>query len=119
VADLLVDSRGRVWAATLGSGIGVWDGQSWSALRTSNSDLPYNTVQVVTEIDAGIFWIGSSNPADLGGLVSRLEGEEWKTFKPILSGYTGGETLAIAQDSEGRLWFGTRTKGINIYAPRK
>lgn len=119
ISDLFIDSKGRLWAATLGEGISIWDGQNWISLRTSNSHLPFNTVQEVEETEPGIFWIGTSNPAETGGVVARYDGSNWHVYRPILSGYEGGETLAIARDSTGRLWFGTRTKGIDLYKPRQ
>lgn len=119
VADLLIDSSGRLWVATLGGGINVWDGQRWDYLRTSNTGLPYNTVMDIEEYGPGVFWIATSIPNTTGGVVSRLEGEEWKTYKPIFSGYTGAETLAIAQDDLGRMWFATRTRGIYLFEETK
>ena len=119
VSDLLVDSGGNLWVSTLGGGINVWDGLSWSYYRPSNSDLPYSMVQDVEELEPGVFWIATSRPNETGGLVSRLSGDEWKDYRPIFSGYTGAETMAIAQDLSGRIWFGTRTKGINIFEEDK
>lgn len=119
VVDLLVDSQGRLWVSTLGGGIAVLDNQRWSYLRASNSDLPYNIVTDVEENGPGVFWIASSVPNTTGGVVSRLEGDEWMTYKPIFSGYTGAETLAIARDSLGRMWFATRTRGIYIFEEQK
>jgi hypothetical protein len=119
VSDLLVDSSGRLWVSTLGGGISLWNGLGWSYLRTSNSDLPYNTVTDVEEFDPGAFWIATSIPNNTGGVVSRLEGEEWELFRPIFSGYTGAETLAISRDALGRIWFATRTQGIYLYEEKK
>jgi hypothetical protein len=119
VADLLVDSSNRLWVATLGGGISVWDGSNWTHFRTSNSDLPYNTVTEVEEVEADMFWIATSLPAEAGGVVSHLADQEWITYKPIFSGYSGAETMTIARDGLGRLWFGTRTAGIDIYEERR
>jgi ligand-binding sensor domain-containing protein len=119
VADLLVDSNNILWVSTLGGGIDLWDGLQWSYYRPSNSDLPYSMVQDVEEFDAGVFWIATSRPNEAGGLVSRLSGEEWQDYRPIFSGYSGAETMAIARDASGRIWFGTRTDGINIFEEDK
>jgi sugar lactone lactonase YvrE len=119
VSDLLVDSGGRLWVATLGGGISLWDGSAWSYLRASNSDLPYSTVADVEETSPGVYWIATSLPAQAGGVVSRLEGEVWHTYKPIFSGYTGAETISIARDSLERMWFGTRTEGIYLFEEKK
>ena len=119
VSDLLVDSRGNVWVSTQGAGISLWDGVQWTYLRPSNSDLPYSLVQDVEELPAGVFWIATSLPNEAGGVVSRVVGEEWQVYKPIFSGYKGAETVAIAQDAAGRMWFGTRTAGIYIFEEKK
>lgn len=55
IADILYDSYGRIWFATMGGGLSVWNGSSLSHFRVSNSELPYNIVQEITETEPGIF----------------------------------------------------------------
>ena len=118
VADLLVDSSGRLWVATLGGGIRIWDEGVWSALNTGNSELPYNMVQEIYEQEPGMFWIGVATPNFTGGLLARYDEGHWVIYQPGRSGFSGGEVLAIAQDAAGRLWFGTRTQGIDVFERR-
>jgi len=118
IADILHDSSGHVWFATLGGGLSVWDGSSLSHFRVSNSELPYNSVQKITETDPGIFWIATSIPSSPGGLVSKFDGTTWKTYYPNRSGYTGSETVTIMTDAQGRIWFGTLSAGIDIFEPK-
>lgn len=118
VADLMMDGTGQLWAATLGGGLGRWDGKSWSFYRVSNSGIPFNTVQEVAEVDS-VFWVGTAIPNSAGGVLARFDGKEWRRYTPNLSGFSGGEVLSIAQDSTGRLWFGTRTSGVDIYSPKR
>jgi len=123
VADLMIDSAGRVWAATLGGGLSLWDGSAWRSYRTSNSALPLNEVQHVFEAAPGALWIGVSFPTRLGGEVAQvgidqLNTEQWVVFTPRNSGYSGAEPLAIAQDASGRIWIGTRTAGVDVYQAR-
>jgi len=115
VSDLLVDSQGRVWVATLGGGISRYSDGNWTTLTTTNSELPYNNVSEIAEVPAGEYWISVSRPDETGGLIVRVRGEDWHVFRPNLTGYMGGEVLAVEVDSAGRHWFATRTKGINIY----
>lgn len=120
---LLVDSEGRLWAGTLGEGLGVWDGETWRVFDTGNSGLPYNTVPALAEIEPGRLWIGAALPAEVGGVLAELDvagaldGSEdaWKLYTRTDSGYSESEPLAIVQDSEGRWWIGTRTAGIDIF----
>jgi hypothetical protein len=37
---------------------------------------------------------------------------------PRRTGYSGAETMSIAQDHLGRLWFGTLSAGVDIYDPQ-
>lgn len=69
----------------------------------------------MTQLSAGNFWICTSIPNETGGLVTGFDGQDWRTYKPVLTGYPGSEALAVAQDSLGRIWFGTRLDGVVIY----
>lgn len=117
VATLLVDSEGRLWAATIGGGLGVWDGTAWQFYRTSNSEIPFNTTQALAEVEPGVLWVGAAPPAQVGGVLAEFDGEAWRTYTPGNSGFSGAEPLVIAQDGAGRWWVGTRTAGVDIYQP--
>lgn len=115
VADLLADSQGRLWVATLGGGISRWEGDHWTVLTTSNSKLPYNSVSEITETANGEIWLAGSKPDQSAGVLVRVIADDWQVYRPFLSGFSGGEVMAVAQDTLGNIWFGTRTIGINIY----
>jgi hypothetical protein len=115
VPCLLVDSAGRLWAGTFGGGLGLWDGTAWQFYRTGNSDIPFNTVQALAEVEPGVLWIGTAPPAEVGGVLAEFDGQAWKTYTPRNSGFSGAEPLAIARDAEGRWWIGTRTAGVDVY----
>ncbi|MGD9316542.1 MAG: two-component regulator propeller domain-containing protein [Anaerolineae bacterium] len=117
VTDLFVDSNGRVWAGTMGDGLALWDGESWQFYRTSNSDIPFSSVSVIAETEPGVIWVGTARPAEVGGGLAEFDTAKgtWHLHTRRNSGYSGAEPLAIAQDSEGRWWIGTRTSGIDIY----
>jgi len=119
ISDLFFDSTGRLWASTLGGGISLWDGKDWTYLRVSNSHLPYSTVTDVEELEPGVFWIAASIPNSTGGVLAQYDGVIWHIYKPILTGYSGAETLTIAKDASGRYWFGTQTAGIDLYKPMR
>ncbi len=116
VADLLVDSAGRVWAATLGGGLGVWDGEAWRVFNVSNSRIPSNTVQEVLEDEAGVLWVGFSWPTEFGGALASFDGHSWRRYVAGRAGFSGGEALAIAQDALGRIWVGTQSAGVDVYS---
>ncbi len=114
VAELAFDSTGRLWAGTAGGGLGRWDGTAWTFYRTSNSDIPFNTVNVIAEVKPGVMWVGVARPAEVGGVLAEFDGQTWQVYESW-SGFSGAEPMAMAQDAEGRWWVGTRTAGVDIY----
>jgi ligand-binding sensor domain-containing protein len=115
VDALLLDSSGQLWAGTLGRGLGRWDGADWQFYHTGNSELPFNTVTALAEVEPGVLWIGTALPAAVGGTLAEFDGEQWEVYSNRRSGFSGAEPLAIAQDAQGRWWIGTRTAGVDIY----
>jgi hypothetical protein len=116
-SSLAVDHQGRLWAATLGGGLNVYDGETWTNFRTANSGLPYNHIQEVLEIQPGLIWVGVSIPNTPGGMMVSYDGENWREYNPSNSGFSGAEPTALAVDESGRIWIGTRTSGIDLYQP--
>lgn len=119
ISHLMFDSTGRLWVCTEGGGISLWDGKTWSALRVSNSRLPYSTIESVAELQPGVFWIAASIPNESGGVLAEYHDSTWRIYQEGTSGYSGAETVTIAKDGIGRYWFGTRTGGIELYTPRQ
>jgi hypothetical protein len=118
ISDIMFDSQGRLWVATLGSGVFVRDGGEWTQFSVTNSDIPSNRVDEIAEIGDGDYWIATSFPDRPGGELARFDGSKWKIYEPIFTGYSGASTVAIAQDNLGRIWFGTQTAGVDIYSPK-
>jgi sugar lactone lactonase YvrE len=110
---VLVDSTGVVWAAT-SAGLARLQGSTWTYFNTANSGLPYNTVLTLTEDTSGTFWVGSSRSADVGGGLAFFDGQNWKQYTKDNSGTSASEPLAIVV-TDGQVWIGTRTAGIDIF----
>ncbi len=113
--DLLVDHLGRVWAATTGSGLSMWDGKEWTNYRASNSGIPQNDISRIYEAPDGTLWMGCTYATEPGGLLVHYDGKDWTTYDPSLTGYSGAQVLSLAMDSAGRLWIGTATQGLDIF----
>ena len=97
----------------------AWDGETWQFYRTGNSDIPFNTVNAIVEIEPGVLWVGTARPASVGGVLAEFDGKAWKTFESHNSGFSGAEPLAIVIDETGRRWIGTRTGGVDIYQVKR
>ncbi|NNJ12025.1 transcriptional regulator [Chloroflexales bacterium ZM16-3] len=115
VSALLADSRGQIWAATLGDGLGMWDGASWSWHTVAGGELPYGTVTALHEGPPGTLWVGTAEAFTKGGALTRYDGDSWQTYLPRNSGFRGAEPLAICTDARGRLWVATRSDGVFLY----
>ena len=76
-----------------------------------------NTVQEVFEDSTGTLWVGTSWPTEFGGALVSLDANGWRQYTPARSGFSGAETLAIAQDALGRIWIGTWSAGVDVYQP--
>jgi 4-amino-4-deoxy-L-arabinose transferase-like glycosyltransferase len=114
VKHILFDSVGTLWVATSGSGLARWDGSTWQYFTTATSGIPLNTVNWVTEVQPGLFWVGTSLPTNAGGLAASFDGKDWHTFAADNSGASEAEPLVITYQN-GLVWIGTRTRGIDIY----
>ncbi len=113
--SLIVDHQDRVWAGTIGSGLNMWDGKTWTNYLSSNSGLPQNNVDRVLEDANGVLWIGCSYSTSPGGMLASFDGKNWKVYDSSMTGFSGAEPKALAMDQNGRLWIGTRGQGVNIY----
>jgi len=114
VKHLLTDSSGTLWAATSGAGLARLDGSTWTYFRTSNSGIPFNTVNWVAEVQPGVLWVGTAMPTSAGGAAASFDGVEWHAFWTNNSGTSAAEVTVVVVQS-GQVWMGTRTEGIDLY----
>jgi hypothetical protein len=142
VLSLLIDSSGKLWVGTMGAGLGVLDADTsagtadgdgpaagakrpaleekgWRFYRTRNSDIPFNTVRTIAEIEPGVLWVGSAPSEAAGGALAEFDGKVWTTLDERNSGFSGAEPLTITQDASGNWWVGSRLLGIDIYQPQR
>jgi len=115
VDHLVVDSGGKVWAATTDSGLARLDGTAWTFFSSSNSGIPLNDVTAMMEIKPGEWWVGTSLSTQAGGIIASFSGQAWHSFLTDNSGISGSEPLAMALDASDQVWIGTRLQGIDIY----
>jgi ligand-binding sensor domain-containing protein len=114
VKHLLVDSNGKLWAATSGAGLATLEGQDWAYFRVNNSGIPYSVVNWTNEVQPGVFWIGTARPASSGGAPASFDGTQWYSYLTNNSGASGAEVTSIVVQSE-QVWIGTRTSGIDMF----
>lgn len=124
VSALCVDSRGTLWAGTLGGGLSAWNGRRFVTL-TTHEGLPHDTVEQLLEDDFGHLWLGTrlglmrvaltqlhdfiagKTRVVTGTLIGRDEGllrpNFWTEYQP-----------ASLKTRDGRLWFCTGSGLVEI-----
>ncbi len=106
IANLFEDRKGRLWVATYGEGLYLWDGGKLKRY-TRKDGLSSDTINRVHEDKDGALWIGS-----LDGL-QRWVGDKFETFSSS-DGLTNKFVRDIVEDMEGGIWVGT-DRGIDRF----
>ncbi len=111
IATLMVDRRGRLWAAGLNAGLNRYEeaGDSfrhWGHDRADPDSLSSDRVWAIAQTADGSLWIGSA-----GGL-DRMHPDE-RGFEHVVDPQLGatpaavGTVAALYVDGRGRLWIGS------------
>ena len=102
------DRNGHLWLGTL-SGIRKYDGRTISSLIIPFWDTFEDHITSICQDQEGHLWFGSVS----GGGVVRFDGEQAELFT-TKDGLISNVVLAIHQDSDSNLWFGTAA-GVSRY----
>jgi signal transduction histidine kinase/ligand-binding sensor domain-containing protein len=124
IISLWTDSRGTLWAGTLGGGLSGWTGERFVTFHTRHG-LPDAVISHIIEDDQEHLWIGTRaglmrlrlddlhnaleapHPLLTGTLIGRREGiprpDGWTRYQP-----------ASIKDGRGRLWFCTSSGLVRL-----
>ena len=119
--DVVVDKRGRIWAATEGNGVYQYDTETDEFLhltysKDDSTSLGFNIVFDIMEDHAGNIWMATSG----GGLNKFLP--DSKTFSKFVfdeddsSSISSSAVIKIYQDRDLNYWVGT-SSGLNKFDP--
>ncbi len=106
VNALLVDRYQRLWVATNGYGVWLYDGATWTQFSARQGIIGSDAVWSLYEDQEGNIWVGTG-----GGGVSRWDGRRWRTWTKQ-DGLTENYVTSIRQSPDGGMWFGT-TQGVS------
>jgi len=98
--DLELDSTGRLWIATVGSGLTVWDGTYWSQIQARDDGLASNATTALQVDSQGRLWIGTANG------VTRWDGMRWLTTTTA-DGLPADRASALAIAQDQTVWAAT------------
>ncbi len=111
IRDLLEDSNGNVWIATMYGGISLYDGDSFTNF-TQIGEVRGVEVGGLHEDRNGNIWFAAENAG-----VYRYDGKSFSNFN-MINGLNSNGILSILEDNEGRFWLGG-WGGLFRYDPRK
>ncbi len=97
VAAIAIAGDGKVYFATNGGGLTLFDGSARKTLNLSNSAIPSNFLTAVAVDKQNRVWVGS-----FGAGVARLEGDQWTKYS-LGDNYVN----ALELDSRGNPWVAT------------
>lgn len=109
------DESGRLWIATDGRGLTMFDGERWHNWQPETSEIRDDAIRGLA-ISNGKLYAGTFGSAGSGGVnVFDIEAERWTNFWPGESPLSGGGVGGIAIDSQGRVYFPTAVGILDIY----
>ena len=122
IKDLLEDSKGNIWVATLGGGLNKFDRDQdrfihYRQDKKNRNSLSDDFVNCIAEDSRGDLWVGT----ETGGL-DRIDGKtgrftRYAYDKNDPNSISDNDVTAILEDSRHRIWVGTFHGGMNLLDP--
>ncbi|MBN1920275.1 MAG: hypothetical protein JW892_03450 [Anaerolineae bacterium] len=109
------DASGRLWIATDGRGLTLFDGENWLNWQDGNAGMREDCIRGMALGD-GQLYAGTHSSAGTGGVnVLDLATLTWTNLWPGESELSGGGVDGIAVDGQGRVYFPTAAGVLDIY----
>lgn len=117
VYDIIEDSEGNIWVATMGNGVFRYDPQTRKLKHYVNNindlhSLSSNSVSSISETTNGSIWFST----DRGGISRYNKSKDNFTSFSIAQGLPDDVAYKILEDKSKNLWFGTN-KGLVCLSP--
>ena len=110
VRSLTVDEKGRVWVATVGGGIDIYDNGSWSSYRSDPQGIQSDNVIALVQDRFGRIWAGT----DKGTSYFDISTGKWTLYTDLstLSIGFGKSTRERCSYQDDPVWIGTNGQGL-------
>lgn len=105
------DKQNRLWMATDGLGMTMFDGKEWFNWQPENSDIRARSIRGLAIGDNKIYGSAGSGGID----IFDLETEQWTNLWPGESELSGDGVFGVAIDKQGRAFFPTAVGILDIY----
>jgi len=117
-----VSADGLIWFGTEHDGVSRYDGKQFITLSTKDG-LANNGVHAIHQDNDGVMWFGTGGQQGNGGVscydfdTQATQSKDGKQFINFTTrdGLADNWVTAIYQDSDGGMWFGTKSGGVSRY----
>ena len=122
ISALLIDRRGKIWVATFGGGLNLFNPVNdkfvtYKNIFNDNTSISSNELNTLFEDSNGTIWLGTKN-----GISFFNEKEQnFKTFKfdsKNSNSISHNDIRSIYEDDDKNLWIGTFGGGLNKFNPK-
>ncbi|MBI5933998.1 MAG: hypothetical protein HY867_09845 [Chloroflexi bacterium] len=109
------DSHGRMWLATDGRGLTMFDGKEWHNWQPeTREDMSYDALRTMAVSEKYVY-VGAYGSSDGGNLlIYDIEKDKWQTIEPSLQALSGNVIGGLAISPDGEVFMATGNS-INIY----
>ncbi|MEJ2740733.1 MAG: hypothetical protein P8105_13060, partial [Dehalococcoidia bacterium] len=109
------DESGRIWFASDGRGLTMYDGEDWYNWQPETVfDMKYDSIRSMAVFGDRVYAGGYSSRIDNAVMIYNIEQNTWNTISNGNSQLSGEITWGIAVDSDGRLYFPTENGVLDI-----
>ena len=121
IADILVDNKGRIWIATFGGGLNLYNPSKdkfviYKNIANNLTSIPSNELNTLFEDSKGTIWLGTKNGISFFNEKKQI----FKTFKfdsKNQFSISHNDVRSIYEDGDKNLWIGTFGGGLNKFNP--
>ncbi len=111
-----LDQSGRLWFATDGRGLTMFDGQRWQNWQPeTRNDMRHDGIRGMAVTNEKVYAGGSSALGEGGVMIYDIALDQWSNYWPGESELSGGGVGGIAVNNLGQVYFPTATGILDIY----
>ncbi|MBA0882635.1 hybrid sensor histidine kinase/response regulator transcription factor [Flavobacterium undicola] len=122
ISDLLIDHKGKIWIATLGGGLNLYNPSNdkfvtYKNISNDANSIPSNELNTLFEDAKGTIWLGTKN----GLCFFNPQKQTFKTYKFQANNeksLSHNDVRSIYEDANKNLWIGTFGGGLNKFNPK-
>lgn len=108
------DDAGRLWIATDGRGLTMFDGSQWHNWQPQNSGMREDAIRGM-KVGNGKVYAGTFSGAASGGVnIYDIENDSWTSYWPEESELSGGGVGGIAIHPDGQVFMPTSARKLDI-----